>query len=190
VVRLHVGHPPRNPTQKQVLPYAILSGMRKTVTHEPDVGPSDDEIRAFQTATRDLISVALHSLDAAGEAVSLPQMRLLLTLRDVGPCPSTRVAQALGLGASSVTRLADRLAASGHVLRGSDPHHRSVVTLELSDRGRSLVARVLAWRHEELARILSRIDPVVRAQAALALMDFHSVVGDGYAAELPGPVPL
>lgn len=164
--------------------------MRKAEVHAPDVDPSDDEIRAFQTATRDLISVALHSLDAEGDGVSLPQMRLLLALRDLGRCPSSRVAQALDLGASSVTRLADRLAASGHVLRGSDPHHRSVVTLELSDRGRTLVGRVLAWRHEELARILSRIDPAVRAQAARALMDFHSVVGDGYAAELPGPVPL
>ena len=164
--------------------------MRSTVTHEPDPGPSRAEILAFQTATRDLIGVALHSLDAAGEGVSLPQMRLLLTLHDVGRCPSSRVAHALGLRASSVTRLADRLAASGHVLRGSDPHHRSVVTLELSDRGRTLVARVLAWRHEELTRILSQIDPAVRAQAARALMDFHSVVGDAYAAELPGPVPL
>ncbi|MCW7942026.1 hypothetical protein AAW14_08200 [Streptomyces hygroscopicus] len=164
--------------------------MREAVAHGPDVGPSDEEIRAFQTATRDLIGVALHSLDEAGEGVSLPQMRLLLALRDLGRCPSSRVAQALGLGASSITRLADRLAASGHVLRGSDPHHRSVVTLELSDRGRMLVARVLQWRHEELARILSRIDPAVRAGAARALMDFHSVVGDAYAAELPGPVPL
>ncbi|WP_406446970.1 MarR family transcriptional regulator [Streptomyces sp. NBC_01613] len=164
--------------------------MRKTATHDSDIGPSDDEILAFQTATRDLISVALHSLDAADEGVSLPKMRLLLTLRDLGRCPSSRVAQALGLRASSVTRLADRLAASGHVLRGSDPQHRSVVTLELRDRGKTLVTRVLAWRHEELARILSRIEPGVRAQAARALMDFHSVVGDAYATELPGPVPL
>jgi DNA-binding MarR family transcriptional regulator len=163
--------------------------MRRRVAHGP-AGPSDEEILAFQMATRDLIGVALHSLDAAGEGVSLPQMRLLLTLRDVGRCPSPRVAQALGLGASSVTRLADRLAESGHLLRGGDPHHRGVVTLEISDRGRTLVARVLEWRREELMRILSRINPVVRAQAAQALVDFHSVVGDAYATEPPGPVPL
>jgi DNA-binding MarR family transcriptional regulator len=152
--------------------------------------PTDEEINAFQSAARDLISVALHSLDAVGDGMSLPQMRLLLALNDLGRCASSRVADALGLGASSVTRLADRLSASGHVLRGTDPRHRSVVTLELSTRGRDLVARVLAWRREEFERILSRIDPALRAPAAQALREFHAVVGEGYAAELPGPVPL
>jgi DNA-binding MarR family transcriptional regulator len=152
--------------------------------------PTDEEIQAFQRATRDLIGVALRSVDAAGEGVSLPQLRVLLALRDLGRCPSSKVAAALGLGASSVTRLADRLAASGYAVRGGDPHHRSVVTLELSPRGRALVERVLAWRHEELERILSRIDPALRAGAAQALTQFHAVVGEEYAAGLPGPVPL
>lgn len=153
-------------------------------------GPTDEEIQAFQRAARDLVGVALHSLEAAGEGVSLPQMRVLLALRDLGRCPSSKVAHTLGMGASSITRLADRLAASGHVVRGADPHHRSVVTLELSVRGAALVERVLAWRREEFGRILSRIDPALRAQAVRALGQFHEVVGEAYAAELPGPVPL
>lgn len=162
--------------------------MANAAGHSPE--PPDDEIEAFQTATRDLIGIALHSLDAAGSEVSLPQLRLLMALRELGRCPSSRVAQTLGLGASSVTRLADRLAASGHLVRGSDPHHRSVVTLELSEPGTDLVERVLAWRHDELARILSQIDPELRRQAARALRELHTVVGEAYAAELPGPVPL
>jgi DNA-binding MarR family transcriptional regulator len=152
--------------------------------------PTRQEIQAFQRATRDLIGVALHSLDAAGEGVSLAQMRVLLALRDLGRCPSSKVAQALGLGASSITRLADRLAASGLVVRGDDAHHRSVVTLELSERGAALAERVLEWRHTELTRILSRIEPELRARAAQALEEFHAVVGEGYADEVSGPVPL
>ncbi|WP_042404845.1 MarR family winged helix-turn-helix transcriptional regulator [Streptacidiphilus carbonis] len=156
--------------------------------HSP--GPTDEELHAFQRGTRDLIGIALHSLDAAGGAVSLPQMRVLLALGDLGRCPSSRLARTLGLGASSVTRLADRLVASGHLVRGGDSHHRSVVTLELSESGRELVERVLAWRHDELARLLSLIDPVLRAQAAEALQQLHAAVGEAYADELPGPVPL
>jgi len=156
--------------------------------HSP--APTEEEIAAFQRATRDLIGVALHSLDAAGDGVSLPQMRVLLALADLGRCPSSKVAQTLGLGASSVTRLADRLIASGHVVRGGDPQHRSVVTLELSENGRQLVDRVLAWRYRELERLLSPIDPVLRAHAAEALGQMHAAAGDAYATELPGPVPL
>ncbi|MFC1419095.1 MarR family winged helix-turn-helix transcriptional regulator [Streptacidiphilus cavernicola] len=162
--------------------------MVNTAGGGPD--PTDEEIQAFQRGTRDLIGVALHSLDAAGGEVSLPQLRMLLALGDLGRCPSSRAAKALGLSASSITRLADRLAASGHLLRGSDPHSRSVVTLELSPKGRALVDRVLAWRHDELERLLALIDPVLRQHAAQALAQLHATLGDAYADELPGPVPL
>jgi DNA-binding MarR family transcriptional regulator len=158
----------------------------------PTAGPpvGEDEIAAFQVATRDLIGVALRSLEAMNGEVSLPQMRMLLALNDLGRCPSSRVAQALGLGASSVTRLADRLVASGHIVRGSAPHHRSVVTLELSARGREVVAAVLRWRHDELARILALLTPEQRAATADGMRAFHRVLGEAYTASMHGPVPL
>ncbi|WP_329560816.1 MarR family winged helix-turn-helix transcriptional regulator [Kitasatospora sp. NBC_01266] len=162
------------------------------ISDEPPVEglPTSDEIEAFQRGARDLIGVALRSLEVLAGEVSLPQFRMLLALNDLGRCPSSHVAQALGLGASSVTRLADRLHASGHIERGADEHHRSVVALELTERGRRLVDQVLAWRHQEFARILSRLDPGERAATAAGLRAFHAVVGDAYAADLHGPVPL
>lgn len=152
--------------------------------------PTDDEIEAFQTATRDLIGVALRSLEVMHGEVSLPQLRLLLVLHDLGPSQSSHVAHALGLGASSVTRLADRLVASGHIVRGGDPHHRSVVTLALSPAGRRLVTEVLDWRRTELARILAQIGPEQRAATAAGMRALHRVIGETYTAELHGPVPL
>ena len=153
-------------------------------------GPTDDEVDAFQAATRDLIGVALRSLDALDGEVSLPQFRLLLTVRDLGPCPSSHVAHALGLGASSVTRLADRLHASGHLVRGTDARHRGVVTLELTGRGQHLVDQVLTWRRHELRRVLERLAPAERAATAAGLRSLHRVVGDGYTADLHSPLPL
>ncbi|WP_035796813.1 MarR family winged helix-turn-helix transcriptional regulator [Kitasatospora mediocidica] len=152
--------------------------------------PAQEEIDAFQTAARDLIGVALRSLDVLAGQVSLPQFRMLLALRDLGRCPSSHVAQALGLGASSVTRLADRLHVSGHIARGADAHHRGVVTLELTALGHHVVSEVLDWRHQEFARILARLEPGQRAATAEGLRAFHQVVGDGYAADVHGPVPL
>ena len=153
-------------------------------------GVDPAEVEAFQTAARDLVGVALRSLEALDGEVTLPQFRLLLTMNELGRAPSSQVAQALGLGASSVTRLADRLLASGHLLRGTDPAHRSVVTLELSGRGRELVARVLASRQQELERILGRLAPEQRAAAAAGLRALHRVVGDVYTRGPLGPVPL
>jgi DNA-binding MarR family transcriptional regulator len=153
-------------------------------------GPTHAEIEAFQTAARDLVGIALRSLETLDREVSAPQFRLLLALDGLGRSPSSQVAQALGLGASSVTRLADRLHASGHLARGRDAAHRSVVTLELTERGQRLVAAVLAWRQRELERILDRLPPAQRAATAAGLRAFHHAVGEGYAAGLQVPLPL
>jgi DNA-binding MarR family transcriptional regulator len=79
-----------------------------------------------------------------------------------------------------VTRLADRLVAAGHVARGSDPGHRSVVTLELTATGQHLVSRVAAWRRQELARILGQLPPGDRIRLTTGLRTFVDAAGEGY----------
>jgi DNA-binding MarR family transcriptional regulator len=116
-------------------------------------------VEMLQAATRVLAGVALRGLDVLDGTVSLPQFRMLAVLADLGRARSVQVARALGLDASTVTRLADRLIAAGHVARGSDPDNRTVVTLELTDSGRNLVVRVVGWRRRELVRILGLLAP-------------------------------
>jgi DNA-binding MarR family transcriptional regulator len=89
-----------------------------------------------------------------------------------------------------VTRLADRLVAAGHVTRGSDPRHRSVVTLELTASGRQLVTSVAAWRRRELARILGRLAPADRSAATAALRLLIEAAGEGYGIPARSAVPL
>jgi len=85
----------------------------------PELAPETAEV--LQAATRLLAGVALRSLDTLGAAVTLPQFRLLAVLADLGAAPSGQAARALGLDRSTITRLADRLVAAGHVTRGSPP---------------------------------------------------------------------
>ena len=101
-----------------------------------------------------------------------------------------QVADALGLDAPTVTRLADRLVAAGHVLRGSDPGNRTVVTLELTDSGRNLVIQVVEWRRRELARILGRLTPADRDELTASLQRLIEAAGEGYGTVRQGPVPL
>src|SRR6516165_5193651 len=118
--------------------------MAKPATGDAPAGPDAAMVETLQAATRVLAGVALRSLDVLGGEVSLPQFRVLAVLADLGRARSGRVARALGLEASTVTRLADRLVAAGHVTRGSEPGHRGVVTLELTATGQQLVSQVAA----------------------------------------------
>jgi len=72
-----------------------------------------EQVEALQAATRVLAGVALHSLDILDGVTTLPQFRMLAVLAVLGRARSARVARALALDASTVTRLADRLVAAG-----------------------------------------------------------------------------
>jgi DNA-binding MarR family transcriptional regulator len=152
-------------------------------TFSSSPGPSDlrEEIEVLQAATRVLTGVALRSLEILDGAVTLPQFRMLAALADLGRVRSVRVARALGIEASTVTRLADRLVAAGHVVRGSEHGHRGVVTLELTDSGSQLVGRVQAWRRDELARMLDELSPADQHQVTNALRLLVGAAGVGYA---------
>jgi DNA-binding MarR family transcriptional regulator len=147
-----------------------------------------EELVAFEVATRDLVGLALRSIEQL--EVSLSQFRLLLVLREQGRSTSTQCAEALGVVGSSVTRLADRLHTSGHLVRGVDPGNRSVVTLELTESGRRLVRRVTSRRRRELRRVLDRLDPPDRAACAAALRALHRALLDDDPGTTVGRLPL
>ena len=151
---------------------------------------SRGEVHAFEVATRDLAGVALRSIDQLGDDLSLPQFRLLLVVYDNGPCSSIEVARAMGLAPSSVTRLADRLTESGHVLRRVDPANRTMVILDLSPSGQSLARKVIRRRRRELTALLEHLDPDVRAVCAQGLRDLHAQIGGEYTIGRRGLVPL
>ena len=160
-------------------------------THGPDgSGLAPGAAESLQAATRVLAGVALRSLDALDSAVTLPQFRLLAVLADLGPVPTGKAARTLGLDPSTVTRLADRMVAAGHVTRGTDPQHRGVVTLELTATGRHLVAVSDGWRRQELARIMARLAPRDQEAVTAALGLLVAAAGDDYGITAHRPVPL
>jgi DNA-binding MarR family transcriptional regulator len=114
---------------------------------------------------------------------------MLSVLADLGRVRSVQVARALGLEASTITRLADRLVAAGHVARGCEEGHRSVVTLELSPSGRDIVSRVAARREQELSRISAHLSACDRDRLSAALCQLVEAAGEGYGAVPGGQVP-
>ena len=159
---------------------------------EPAAFPGDfaEQVEALQAATRVLAGVALRSLDVLDGVITLAQFRMLAVLAGLGRARSARVARALGLDASTVTRLADRLVAAGHVERGSDPRHRSVVTLELTSSGQSLVSAVSGWRQRELSRIVAALPPATRAQLTGVLGQLVTAAGEGCGLAAEPVIPL
>lgn len=140
--------------------------------------------------TRAVVGIALESLDVLSGAVSLPQFRLLLALDASGSAPSSQIAARLGLGPSSVTRLADRLQVLGLVERGADEANRAIVTVQVTARGHDLVTAVLDRRHDLLAAVLERLGARDRAALARGAEAFAEVSDHSLEPGTSGPVPL
>lgn len=126
------------------------------------------DVAALDSLTVVLVGIAWECAHAAPPEVSFPQTRLLLVLDRLGRVPSSQLAAAMGVNASSVTRLADRLEALGYVARGRSPGNRSVVTLEVTGTGHEIVTRMLGRRHAALGALLDKLPPAQREAAAEA----------------------
>jgi DNA-binding MarR family transcriptional regulator len=149
-----------------------------------------DPVAALELLTRALVGITLQSLEVLDGEVSLPQFRLLQILSGLGRVPSSRLASELRMTPSSVTRLADKLAAAGLLARGADPRSRAIVTIEATAAGLDLVTRVVDRRHELLAAALDRMTEDERQAAARTALRFSSLAADAAAFSVTGPLPL
>lgn len=131
---------------------------------------SDDEVvDAVLRASRVLVSVAARSLAAVDHDVTLPQYRALVVLASRGPQRPSALAEALGVHASTITRLCDRLVAKRLVRRGESVASRREVSIELAAKGRRLVDAVTERRRAEIAVVASRVPDRERAATVRAL---------------------
>jgi DNA-binding MarR family transcriptional regulator len=138
----------------------------------------DASIDAAMGVSRALVAVAARSIAGVEAEVTLPQYRALVLLSGRGVHNVGALAEALGIHASSATRLCDRLIAKGLIERANTPANRREVTVALSAKGRTLVRSVAARRSRELRRIVERLD--VASQRALidAFQTFAEAAGE------------
>ncbi|MFI7497928.1 MarR family winged helix-turn-helix transcriptional regulator [Streptomyces sp. NPDC049687] len=140
---------------------------------------SDDRGRR-EAAARQVVD-AVESLVAcwfaAAEEVSprLPA-RQLLALRTVRRRPElnlTALAEHLGIGVPTASRLCDRLEAAGLLERTVQPHNRREVRLLVTAYGRRVLADVTDRRVHRLAAVFAGMTPAQRAALEQGLYAFH-----------------
>lgn len=128
---------------------------------EQDEAAGDDiEQAAFalMEAARALVAVAARSLDDLRDDVTFPQYRALVVLATRGPRNVSALAVAIGVHQSTASRLAERLLDLGLLERANSPVGGREVLLGLSGEGRQLTDELRRRRHDELARIVERMD--------------------------------
>ena len=127
---------------------------------------------AVLTASRLLVAVSARSLAATEETLTLPQFRMLVVLDSRGTMKLSFLAELLDVNPSTVTRMVDRLVATGMIARQANPATRREVVAELTDEGRRVVRSVTRRRRAAIGRIVAKMPERERRGLVEALSAF------------------
>lgn len=143
------------------------------------IEPTQDVLTdAVLLASRVLLAIAVRSLAAAGEDVTLVQYRALVVLNYGGEHRIADLAAELGVNSSTVTRLTDRMARKGYINRVTDPQDRRATRVGITLAGRKIVAAVRARRKAEVSKILRKMPVGARRAVVESLEAFTVAAGE------------
>lgn len=149
---------------------------------QPAGEPPDEDVEAVTgavlTASRLLVAIAVRSLAAAGERVTLPQLRMLVVLATHQEMKLVALAERLGVNPSTAMRMVERLIAAGLVDRRVNPASRREILLRLTAAGQQFVDEVTARRRAEIAAIVAGMSPDQRRGLVAALQAFTHAGGE------------
>ena len=118
-------------------------------------------------ASRALVAVAARSIAAVDDSVTLPQYRALVALAARGPQNVGLLAAELGVHASTMTRMCDRLVRRGLIRRRPSAESRREVLISLAPPGERLLRAVTTARRTAIAQIVAEV-PARRRESMVA----------------------
>jgi DNA-binding MarR family transcriptional regulator len=115
---------------------------------------------------------ALHALDRSSWGdldLTMSQLKTIMLIVDTGGLSGRDLAERLGVGASAVTALVDRLVQRGYARREEDRADRRVSWARPTDKATALFERLHATHRERLADVLATLSPDELALVAEAI---------------------
>ncbi len=138
----------------------------------------EDVVTAVVTGSRALLGVAVRSLAALEDELTLVQYRALVLLASRGGLNVSDLAEGLAVHPSTATRLCDRLVAKGFVDRTASSESRREIKLSVTAAGRTLLRSVTARRRREIRRIVERLSSDERDQLRVVFGALADAAGE------------
>ncbi|MEU8510920.1 MarR family winged helix-turn-helix transcriptional regulator [Kitasatospora sp. NPDC048722] len=110
----------------------------------------------------------------AARGLRLWDMAVLAALADFGPHAQRELCERLALDPSDLAKVADRLAAGGHVERARDGADRRRVSVSVTDAGRALLAELDAEARSVQDEVLAPLDAPQREVLQELLLRVHA----------------
>ncbi|WP_372514991.1 MarR family winged helix-turn-helix transcriptional regulator [Streptomyces ortus] len=135
--------------------------------------PPDTLTDQVLDAVESVVSLWWAAASAAPPRLPTRQLLALRTVRRPPELNLTALAEHLGIGLPTASRLCGRLEAAGLLQRTVQPHNRREVQLVITSQGRRLLADVTEHRSQGLTGVLAAMTPGERASLKQGLHAFH-----------------
>ena len=139
------------------------------------MAPDGERKKRILSLAEDVFKVARNQVprDWARTNLTMPQLKVLLSIFVEGPCPCSSLAQGVGVSLPTMNGILHRLKERGLIARQPDPHDRRRVLNSLSPRGHELIKGLwvsgLDWSSELLDRMSNaELENVEQALTILA----------------------
>lgn len=139
---------------------------------------------ATVTASRSLLGLVARSLAPALDRVTMPQFRVLVVLAGDGALRMGDLAERVGVHASTLSRMVERLEAGGWLTRTVPSGNRREVYVEASRPAIELVASVTESRRADIARVLARLSEADQQVVRRGMETFAKAAGEPDFADL------
>lgn len=113
----------------------------------------DSYLPALLAQAHDVVSSEFHAV-AARHGLAPSEWRVLATLASGAPMSIGRLAQIVVMKQPTVTRLLDRMEATGHVERLPHDGDRRITLVGITTAGQKMVSRLVALAREHEERVL------------------------------------
>lgn len=138
----------------------------------------DELVDAVLIGSRAMIAIAVRSLSAVAEDISIAQYRTLVVLASRGPQKLADLAGQLAVTPPTAGRMCDRLMRRGLVTRHRVQADRRVLRISLTAAGRRIVDDATRQRRVFLTGILAALPAGQRRGLAVALRAFAAAAGE------------
>ncbi|KDF02069.1 hypothetical protein Y900_024850 [Mycolicibacterium aromaticivorans JS19b1 = JCM 16368] len=116
--------------------------------------------------------------EGPSEAVTVPQLRVLVMIDTQGPLNLASVAAALDISPSNASRICDRLIKAGFLHRQDSAADRRNISLALTTEGRQLVRKMNRHRRRAITRALRAMSATERQSVVNAMDTFAVAAGE------------
>lgn len=135
----------------------------------PGVAPA--HLNRAEAGLSVLLEAWQRAIEELGAMIPPAQVRALLIIEATDDLNVTGLARLLGASPSATSRLCDRLAAAGLLVRLPAVASRREILLQLTESGQRLAAWIRGQRRAALIRVLEEISPDGRADLARGLSE-------------------